>query len=127
MPVRALRVCRSRGCGRLASDRSGYCQACLDAGLNETVRNRREKRADPFYLSPEWRRFRRWWISRNPICAACGRGGVLVDHVTPIAAGGAKLDQDNVQTLCARCHNRKTGAERSAGGGRVQSPRPPAR
>ena len=126
MPTRAPRVCRFRGCGRVAEDASGYCAECIAAGRNETVVARRSKVADPFYLGAPWRRFRAWWMSRHPLCARCGRPGVLVDHVVPISAGGARLHPSNVQTLCSRCHNRKTGAERSGRGGRVQSPRPPA-
>ncbi len=52
--------------------------------------------------------------------------GELVDHIVPISMGGARLDPDNCQSLCSRCHNRKTGVERSAMGGRVKSPHPPA-
>jgi 5-methylcytosine-specific restriction endonuclease McrA len=31
-----------------------------------------------------------------------------VDHIIPIEAGGAKLDPDNLQTVCKRCHTHKT-------------------
>ena len=32
----------------------------------------------------------------------------MVDHIVPIADGGEKLDEDNLQSLCQDCHARKT-------------------
>ena len=114
MPVRARRVCRGRGCGDVTANASGYCDRCESAGRNESVLARSRKQTDPFYLSPAWRKFRRWWIMRNPVCARCDRPAEMVDHIIPISAGGAKLDVGNVQSLCWRCHASKTGVERSA-------------
>lgn len=31
-----------------------------------------------------------------------------VDHVVPVARGGAELDASNLQSLCHPCHSRKT-------------------
>jgi len=36
-----------------------------------------------------------------------------VDHITPVADGGHPFDPANLQTLCDRCHERKTAAENS--------------
>lgn len=113
MPVRAKRVCRGRGCGNVTDSKDGYCAQCTAAGRNDSAESRRNKQTDPFYLSPQWRKFSRWWRSLHPLCSVCGREGQMVDHKTPISRGGAKLDPDNVQTMCWRCHNRKTGRERS--------------
>jgi len=35
------------------------------------------------------------------------------DHIVPIARGGARYDLANGQTLCIRCHARKTLRERA--------------
>ena len=50
----------------------------------------------------------------NPLCAECERQGRItaatcVDHIVP-HRGDAQLvfDRDNLQSLCARCHGRKT-------------------
>lgn len=112
MPTKARRVCRAGGCGNVTAAPSGYCEQCAAAGRNDADERRRSKKADPFYLSPEWRRFRRWYLNRHPLCG-CGAAGQMVDHVVPISRGGAKLDERNAQTMCWRCHNRKTGGERS--------------
>lgn len=44
----------------------------------------------------------------------CGRAGRLeVDHIRPLAQGGAEYDLGNLQTLCRSCHIEKTRAENS--------------
>lgn len=63
-------------------------------------------------------------MARSPLCAECLKRGVvtegqLVDHIIPIADGGAEMDIDNLQVLCAACHNRKhagEGESKSLGG-----------
>jgi hypothetical protein len=66
-----------------------------------------------FYSSARWRRVRTWYLRRNPICIGHPRGecfapATTVDHIKPIADGGAALDADNLQSFCASCHGRKT-------------------
>ncbi len=126
MPLRAKRVCRAQGCGNVTESTDGYCEQCNAAGRNASVESRRTKQTDPFYHSPEWRAFRKWWMQCHPLCA-CGKAGDMVDHKVPISRGGAKLDPANAQTMCWSCHNRKTGLERSGTDGyrgRSKSPRP---
>ena len=54
-------------------------------------------------------------------CVRCGKAGRLeVDHVRPIADGGAVYDLDNLQALCRRDHFAKTAAEN-----RARNPDPP--
>lgn len=33
---------------------------------------------------------------------------LTIDHIIPLAIGGAKLDPDNMQLLCKECHKQKT-------------------
>lgn len=114
MPVRAKRVCNAIGCGNVTGNTGGYCDNCSQTGRDETANQRRHKQTDPFYYSTEWRRFRSWWLRGHPLCVFCGQPGEMVDHIVPIKAGGARLDPDNAQTSCNRCHNKKTGSERTA-------------
>ncbi|MCY3780026.1 MAG: HNH endonuclease signature motif containing protein [Chloroflexi bacterium] len=44
-------------------------------------------------------------------CQNCGERGNEVDHITPIRAGGAMWDPENLQVLCSSCHVRKTRRE----------------
>ena len=69
-----------------------------------------------------WERVRRAVLERDGYrCLACGKAGFLeVDHVVPLARGGAPLDLDNLQSLCRRpCHKNKSLAE----SGRAPGPR----
>ena len=83
----------------------------------------REKKADPFYLSPEWKALMKAVIQqRGRTCEdqqhdpALPRDGVRLygDHVIEINDGGAKLDPRNVLLRCGKCHGRKTAEARAA-------------
>ena len=42
-------------------------------------------------------------------CNHCGfKGSLEVDHIKAIVNGGDMWDEDNVQALCKKCHNKKT-------------------
>jgi 5-methylcytosine-specific restriction enzyme A len=82
----------------------------------------REKKAEPFYLSPEWKALMRHLIKvRGRRCEDTEhdrtkpREGVRLygDHVIEISDGGARLDPSNIMLRCAPCHGRKTAAERA--------------
>jgi 5-methylcytosine-specific restriction enzyme A len=79
------------------------------------------KRADPFYLSAEWRALvadiirERGARCEDSCCHYPGRTGVRVfgDHIVELKDGGAPLDKTNVMLRCGSCHTRKTNAERA--------------
>jgi 5-methylcytosine-specific restriction protein A len=80
---------------------------------NARIANPPQKKADPFYLSPEWRRLVvRLIAERGRRCQDCGKTGgwIEADHVHEIKDGGAKLDPANVRLLCRSCHATKTHA-----------------
>lgn len=58
-----------------------------------------------------WRRLASAVLARHPLCARCaGLGRVrpadLVDHVEPVRARpDLRLDAENLQPLCAPCHD----------------------
>ena len=64
-----------------------------------------------FYRSKEWRTLRLWIIQNEPLCRSCSRPAEMVDHITPIQEGGARLDPENLQPLCHSCHNSKRARE----------------
>jgi 5-methylcytosine-specific restriction enzyme A len=61
-----------------------------------------------FYLSPEWRAFRRRYLALHPQCGTCGQPATQVDHIVARAKGGASFDEANCSPQCAGCHSRKT-------------------
>jgi 5-methylcytosine-specific restriction endonuclease McrA len=59
-----------------------------------------------------WQRLRKMALHASPVCAECGRLATEVHHMRPIADGGARLEQANLQPLCHACHNRETARAR---------------
>jgi len=61
-----------------------------------------------------WRKARKMYLSRHPLCVACYAQGVytganVVDHITPHKGDHSLFwDEANWQSLCYRCHNQKT-------------------
>jgi 5-methylcytosine-specific restriction protein A len=71
-----------------------------------------------FYDSPAWRKVRATYKRANPLCVSCKAEGFaieakVIDHIIEIKDGGAALSYSNLQSLCHKCHNRKTAEERS--------------
>jgi 5-methylcytosine-specific restriction protein A len=83
----------------------------------EYNRRKRDKKSQGFYESDAWRNLRKQQINRQPLCEMCLKEGryekaTAVDHITEIRKGGARLDIENLQSLCWSCHSRKTRSER---------------
>jgi 5-methylcytosine-specific restriction protein A len=57
----------------------------------------------------EWRAARAAFLVKHPRCAECGGTAYVVDHIEP-HKGDDRLfrDRTNWQSLCHRCHSRKT-------------------
>lgn len=71
-----------------------------------------------FYNSASWRKTSKSFLQRNPLCKHCETNGFdvpakVTDHIVPINRGGAMLDENNFQSLCEKCHNSKSGKEKS--------------
>ncbi len=69
------------------------------------------------YGTARWQRARLAHLQANPCCATCARYGrttaaTIVDHIQPVRLGGAMWDAGNYQSLCVRCHARKSRQER---------------
>ena len=80
------------------------------------VQGRRIHANTEFYQGRHWRRVRALYLQQHPLCAECQREGRVVaarvvDHIKPINEGGARYDFRNLQGLCDKCHNKKSGRE----------------
>ena len=69
--------------------------------------------AGAFLWSKPWRRFRRAFLLKHPICAVpgCRAASAQVDHIVSRARGGAPMDPANCQALCLAHHSLKTRIE----------------
>ena len=65
-------------------------------------------------LPANWPTLRRAALHRdNHTCQQCGQRATHVDHIIGAHQGGTD-HLDNLQALCRRCHDRKTGREARA-------------
>lgn len=66
------------------------------------------KRRDPFYATAAWKKIRVMALQRDHYwCRRCGkRHATTVHHLVPISADRERaLDLDNLESVCAVCHN----------------------
>ena len=98
-----------------------------------------EQKADPFYNLPIWKGnpnkplgsrggLREAQLMSKPYCEMCkekgiiadltGKGKGVVDHITPFRSVAKDkqwayfTDMNNLQSLCRKCHDSKTGGTR---------------
>lgn len=85
------------------------------------------KQTNPFYLTGDWRRKRKEILARDHYeCQQCKREGRVttnddavleVDHIKELKYfPELAMDNDNLQTLCKECHNKKHGRMNFRGG-----------
>lgn len=86
----------------------------------EARRSRRCWSSSPWASVPDawraaWKKVRDSWIAAHPLCVVCGCVGEEVDHIKgqeALKTIDDLLDTNAIQTLCKRCHKRKTYATR---------------
>ena len=123
MPRLPRRMCSVPGCSADAV-RGGNGRCAAHAAAFRPVRT-----VDPvskrLYNSGRWRRLRFRHLEREPLCRECARVGKVtpasdVDHIKPHKGDFCLFfDENNLQSLCASCHSRKTAAEDGGFGNRV--------
>ena len=98
--------------------KGGKAYVAHPAKISELQKKRRGKDNRPSAhqrgYNHKWRRERKRFLAKNPICRICEDEGYVksasvVDHIVP-HRGDQKLfwDKSNWQPLCQRCHNAKT-------------------
>lgn len=120
--VGPLRVCPGAGCTRAVplGSRCPEHPAPPRRPWRPTERSREHDRrrgdAASRGYDATWRRLRGAQLKREPLCRRCRDAGYTkpateVDHIIPLRQGGARLDPENLQSLCRRCHAIKTMRE----------------
>lgn len=98
--------------GRFRPRGSGVKAAPKPKRLND----RRGSAASRGY-DADWRRLREVILAEEPLCRRCAdmdavTAATMVDHIVPIEiAPERRLDPDNLQPLCERCHRIKTAED----------------
>jgi len=69
-----------------------------------------------FYNGSRWRKVAALHKERHPLCIQCQADGLVIaaqvtDHIIRIKDGGDPYAAINLQSLCHRCHNAKSGRE----------------
>ena len=122
MPNKPKKPCSKHGCKNLTT--SKFCKehkqvettvkAERDKHYDKEIRQKRDKEYTDFYQSEEWKiaRKRRLMLDHG-LCQECRRKGVItyadvVHHKVPIKVDwDRRLDIDNLESLCHRCHNKQ--------------------
>ena len=110
MPRTPRRPCRFPGCPNLC-DSGVYCREHLQYSTDR-VRGSADARG----YNAEWRRARKAFLQKHPLCAECRQNGRLtpatvVDHIIPHRGDRTLFwDENNWQPLCKGCHDQKTGS-----------------
>ena len=66
------------------------------------------------YQTREWRTLRSNVLNAEPLCKRCGAPASHVDHIQHGADWKQHFfDRENLQPLCADCHNSKSAKERA--------------
>lgn len=109
MPVKPMRLCKK--CKSPTRNANGFCD------LHQSEERTIEVRYDKWRGTPasrgydgEWRKCRNTFIREHPLCDMCQQEGKVVPaehvhHIVPLEEGGARLDWENLQSLCKACHN----------------------
>ena len=116
MPRKPKKPCRYPNCPELTENT--YCEKHRQEMEKQYNKYKRDRGAQKFYQSKEWKAVRRVKLNNNPLCEECMRQGkyvraTMVDHIVPIKQGGKALDIQNLQSLCNSCHSKKSIEEGS--------------
>jgi 5-methylcytosine-specific restriction protein A len=115
-PTAPSRLCREPGCPSFAipGSKHGRCRAHTTDTYRRIEQRRGTAKARGY--DEGWKRLAKAIKRDQPFCVQCKAAGVVqlaqeVDHVVPLAHGGARLDRANLQPLCRECHADKTANE----------------
>ena len=113
MPYAAPSHCEGAGCNQLAEPGKRLCS-------NHSIINYPKMKTSLRGYDGDWLKVRMRVLRRQPWCAICHSEGLVtiateVDHIIPMAKGGARLDLANLQPLCRPCHIAKTQQDKSSG------------
>jgi len=111
MPTKPKVPCQHPGCPELVPSGTKYCEK-HKALHPEDIRS-----AGSRGYGRAWQKARKEYLNAHPLCVECLKQGRYVkatdvDHIKPHRGDPTLFwDRDNWQSLCHRCHSKKTGRE----------------
>ena len=107
------RMCKAPGCMVLTTE--GYCQDHKPKSVRKDSAAWHHFYTDPRY---GWKTRRSAQLIHEPFCRECARKGhrvkaTEVDHIVPHRGNVDLFCKGALQSLCHRCHSRKTMQENS--------------
>lgn len=117
--TRPFRICREFGCNNLTKET--YCKDHEHIGREKELKRHRQynEQRDPvlvkFYNSKEWKALSQYVMATNHyLCIQCETVPAdVVDHIIPVKINWSlRLDPNNCQPLCHKCHNKKTAEDK---------------
>ncbi|MFD2704072.1 HNH endonuclease [Salibacterium lacus] len=113
MPRKPKKPCSYPRCSALTYDR--FC----DEHKTTYTRQADKKRgtATQRGYDARWRKARAWYLKRHSLCVHCRQKNRytpadVVDHIMPHRGDyGLFWDEENWQSLCKACHDKKTAKE----------------
>ena len=128
MPYKAPRLCGHQGCPNLIQVGEGYCP--IHKVIHKTDYKRRDPIANRIYGSVRWKKFRKMYLARNPLCVnydECGHSAATINHIKDHGGNEDLLwDESNMEPMCKHCHDVHTGETRGWGK-KSEEPRPNGR
>jgi hypothetical protein len=116
-PMRALKPCAKAGCPALVAGGGNRCPLHLESYNSKRDAERRETDESwLLYQTPRWRKFRKWFLARNPICQRiidgkrCMTIATAVHHRIAVREHPELLcDAEHCVALCAGHHHHHAG------------------
>ncbi len=111
MPYRPSTPCKHPGCPELVPYGKKYCEE--HEKLYHGERDSAHKRG----YNSKWQKARKRYLSAHPLCVRCQKDGkyvraTVVDHIVPHRGDPVLFwDENNWQSLCKSCHDKKTWKE----------------
>ena len=110
------RPCKHAGCPALVRD-GAYCSKHRRDATATPDRSEQAQEWHKLYSCKWWKDARMEQLIKEPFCRHCAAAGVRtpaedVDHIIPHRGDISMFkDSGNLQSLCHRCHSRKTMEE----------------
>ncbi len=111
MPYKPKVNCTTKGCSNYANaGDGGLCDVHKKQRHRDYSKTRDDAEHTKIYKTKAWKLARKQALYRDEgWCVICKEvPAVLVDHIKEVKDGGALYALDNLQSLCAKCHAKKT-------------------